>query len=81
MLAKNPDDRYKSLTGIKFDLELCLEMLKEKGEITDFEIARNDISNKLEISDAFYGRKEELQIILTKFSYVKNKSQILFSYW
>lgn len=79
MLAKNPDDRYKSITGIKFDLELCQEMIKEKGEINDFDIAKNDISNKLEFSDKFYGRTNEIKTIINKFeSVLHDRSQVIF---
>ena len=38
LMAKDADDRYQGLGGLKADLEKCLARLKETGQIQDFEI-------------------------------------------
>lgn len=65
LLAKTAEDRYQSTRGIKADLETCLQQLKDKGEITEFTIARQDISDKFQIPEKLYGREQEIAILQT----------------
>ena len=59
-LAKNAEDRYQSAYGVKHDLEVCLHQLQERGNIEPFVIAQDDRSEHFRISDALYGREEEI---------------------
>ncbi len=67
MMAKTVEYRYQSAYGLKYDLERCLEMLAESGEIKPFLIGSRDISNKFEISQKLYGRETEVRELLTVF--------------
>lgn len=60
LLEKSPENRYQSSTGLKADLQTCLNHLVKEGRIPDFEIAKKDFSNKLHISQKIYGREKEL---------------------
>lgn len=68
LLSKNPEDRYQSSYGIKYDLEKCLEFAKNET-ICDgsFSIATKDFSGKLQIPQKLYGRENELEILENSF--------------
>lgn len=70
LLAKNAEDRYQSPQGIRLDLEECLRQTHNLGRIEPFEIARHDISDKLQILDKIFGRENEIEILLNAFQRV-----------
>ena len=67
LMAKNAEDRYQSALGLKYDLEICLQQLKDTGNIEKFEIAQRDICDKFIIPEKLYGRETEIQELLTSF--------------
>ncbi|OHD15264.1 MAG: hypothetical protein A2Y34_06000 [Spirochaetes bacterium GWC1_27_15] len=66
-LAKDPDERYKSAYGLYYDLLDCLFLLEKTGNIEEFQIANNDVYDKLHISQKLYGREYEIAILLYAF--------------
>ncbi|QSJ18001.1 AAA family ATPase [Nostoc sp. UHCC 0702] len=70
LLAKTPEERYQSALGIKADLETCLQQLKTLGEICQFTLGSQDISDKFHISQKLYGREQEITQLLTTFERV-----------
>ncbi len=70
MMAKNAEDRYQSALGIKHDLESCLAQLEENGQIRDFEIGQQDISDRFLIPEKLYGREAEVTQLLNAFERV-----------
>ncbi|AFZ03477.1 ATP-binding sensor histidine kinase [Calothrix sp. PCC 6303] len=64
LMEKNAEDRYQSALSLKFDLNNCLVQLKETGKIKSFEIAQNDVCDRLIISDKLYGREAEIENLL-----------------
>ncbi|NEQ36393.1 MAG: AAA family ATPase [Okeania sp. SIO3I5] len=70
LLAKTPEERYQSAWGIKADLETCLHQLKTLGEISDFPLGNQDISQKFQIPQKLYGREQEVNQLLTAFEEV-----------
>ncbi|MBD2453062.1 AAA family ATPase [Nostoc sp. FACHB-87] len=70
LMAKNAEDRYQSALGLKFDLEKCLQQLKETGEIQSFEIASRDVCDRFIIPDQLYGRETEVKTLLQAFDRV-----------
>ena len=64
LIAKNPDDRYQNMNGIKADLEKCLNQLKEKGEISVFTIGQHDIPLHFQLPNKLYARDEECNKLL-----------------
>ncbi|SMF17223.1 AAA family ATPase [Pseudobacteriovorax antillogorgiicola] len=72
LLEKNPDDRYQSTTGLKFDLTRCLEEYAQSGIISDFSIGTKDISSKFTISQKLYGRDKEIETLLKGYDRVCN---------
>lgn len=70
MMAKNAEDRYQSALGIKHDLEICLAQLEQTGQIQDFEIGQQDISDRFLIPEKLYGREAEVTQLLNAFERV-----------
>ncbi|WP_236143674.1 ATP-binding sensor histidine kinase [Nostoc sp. CMAA1605] len=70
LMAKNAEERYQSTTGLKFDLENCLNQLSTTGRIESFAIAQRDIGDRFLISDKLYGRETEVATILEAFDRV-----------
>jgi PAS domain S-box-containing protein len=75
LLAKNAEDRYQSAWGIKADLEECLSQLKNSGRIEPFPLARNDISDRLQVFQKLYGREKEIEILMDAFERTANGKQ------
>lgn len=62
-LAKHPEQRYQSAYSLKQDLETCLELLLHEGAIENIQIEHGLAADIFKISDALYGRDQELQDI------------------
>jgi predicted ATPase/serine phosphatase RsbU (regulator of sigma subunit)/tRNA A-37 threonylcarbamoyl transferase component Bud32 len=78
LLAKTPEERYQSAWGLKADLETCLEQLQTLGQISDFSLGSQDISDKFHIPQKLYGREEQVKQLLATFEQVsQGKNQIL----
>ncbi|HEY9704753.1 MAG TPA: serine/threonine-protein kinase PknK, partial [Allocoleopsis sp.] len=80
LMAKNAEDRYQSAWGLKADLETCLQQLQSTGNIDDFILGIQDISDKFQIPQKLYGRDTEINTLLTAFERVSNPPQPPFDY-
>jgi len=67
LLAKNVENRYKNALGIKYDLKTCLEQLVITKGIEPFPIGQNDFSDRLFIPQKLYGRKEQIDTLVSAF--------------
>jgi serine/threonine protein kinase len=73
LLAKSPENRYRSAYGIKADLKKCI---KNEGY---FEIGNEDKLNIFHISQKNYGREKELMKLKEIFfKSIKDNPQVLF---
>ncbi|MBN3871487.1 AAA family ATPase [Nostoc sp. JL33] len=72
LMAKNAEDRYQSVLGLKHDLVTCLEQSRETGKHTWFELGQRDISDRFLIREKLYGRESEVQALLEAFGDVAN---------
>ena len=64
LIAKSPKLRYSSDESLIHDLEECLRLLTDTGEIPDFRIAVNDGAH-MRIGEHLYGRESQLEILAT----------------
>ncbi|MEW9701395.1 AAA family ATPase [Paenibacillus sp. SI8] len=64
LLAKNAEERYQSAYGIIQDLERCLAMYEDQGEIGPFEVGQADRTDMFQIPQGLYGREEEKDKLL-----------------
>ncbi|MBD2016290.1 AAA family ATPase [Microcoleus sp. FACHB-53] len=67
LMAKTAEERYQSAWGLKADLENCLHQLQTSGQILEFPLACQDISDKFQIPQKLYGREEEVKTLLAAF--------------
>ncbi len=72
MMAKNAEDRYQNIFGLKHDLETCLKSWQETEKIPIFELGTRDISDRFSIPKKLYGRQNEVQSLLDAFERVSN---------
>lgn len=70
LMAKNPEDRYQSAIGLKYDLEVCLSAWKETGNIPVFPLGRHNQAPPFIVSEKLYGRENETQTLMSEFASV-----------
>ncbi|MFB2836525.1 AAA family ATPase [Aerosakkonemataceae cyanobacterium BLCC-F167] len=70
LMAKISEERYQSALGLKADLEECLTQLQQTGEILEFPLASQDISEQFKISQKLYGREVQIKTLLSTFKRV-----------
>ena len=71
LIAKNAEDRYQSAYGLNVDLERCKQELRDAGSIKTFELGKHDVSDKFQIPQKLYGRKEETETLMSAFERVR----------
>jgi PAS domain S-box-containing protein len=74
LMAKNAEERYQSAAGIKADLEECLLQLETTGQIEEFQLGTQDISEKFQIPQKLYGREAEVKTLLAAFERVSGEA-------
>jgi histidine kinase len=79
-MAKNPDDRYQSASGLLFDLFKCEEIYGIDLSPIDehqYKLGQFDFSSELRIPDKLYGREKEIRLLEQTFDELKNYSKPL----
>jgi len=74
LLAKEAEDRYRCVAGVKHDLDVCLDQYKKTGRIHPFALQERDISDQFRISSKLYGRNEEISVLKAAFARAQNGS-------
>lgn len=78
LMSKNPEDRYQSAYGLKYDLENCRIQLKDTNEIEEFPLQGQDFRGELVFSNRLFGRESELNDLKNIFeSCAKGQKQLL----
>jgi len=80
LMAKNPDDRYQSASGLLFDLLKSEEIHDSEGSLIDqknYKLGQFDVSTQLRIPDRLYGREREIQLLEHSFDELKHHSKSL----
>jgi PAS domain S-box-containing protein len=70
LLAKTPEERYQTASGVESDLRRCLADWEAQGGITDFTPGQLDAPDRLLIPEKLYGRAREIETLLTAFDRV-----------
>jgi len=70
LLAKNPEERYQTASGLEADLRRCLEEWQSHGRIDPFPLGAHDCSDQLLIPEKLYGREREIDALLAAFDRV-----------
>jgi len=79
MISKDQEDRYQSGFGLKRDLVNCLDQIEQTGRVEEFEIGKDDISERQVMSQKIYGRERQITKIIEAFDRIsKGRSESLF---
>src|SRR5499426_1124415 len=70
LLAKPPEERYQTASGVESDLRRCLAQWEAQGRIEDFSPGQHDAPDRLLIPEKLYGRTREIETLLTAFDRV-----------
>jgi len=70
LMAKTPEERYQSTSGIQTDFGACIKQLKEQGRVASFVLGKHDFSERLIIPQKLYGRQKELATLIEAFDRV-----------
>jgi predicted ATPase/signal transduction histidine kinase len=70
LLAKTPEERYQTATGLENDLRRCLEDWDSEGGIHDFPLGERDTPDRVLIPEKLYGREREIETLLASFDRV-----------
>jgi predicted ATPase/signal transduction histidine kinase len=70
LLAKTPEERYQTATGVEADLRSCLAALESVGRIDRIPLGRHDMPDRLVVPEKLYGREPEIQALLAAFDRV-----------
>lgn len=70
LLSKTAEERYQSASGIKADLEECLKQLRQVEQISEFPLARYDVSGRLKVPQKLYGREAQVKTLYSTFRQV-----------
>ena len=74
LMAKNPEKRYQSHAGLKYDLLKCQNT---QNTMRPFPIATKDVARHLNISKKLYGRNKDIELITNVIQKpIKNKQLI-----
>ena len=76
LMAKNAEDRYQSIDGLKADLEICYQQLKATGTIVSFSLGQKDVFERFQIPQKLYGREREITALLTAFDRVAETGKV-----
>ncbi len=70
LLAKTPEERYQTASGVESDLHRCLEEWQSHGRIDPFPLGAHDASDRLLIPEKLYGRNREVDALIAAFDRV-----------
>src|SRR4051812_17249719 len=70
LLAKTPEERYQTATGVHCDLRRCLTEWETQGRIEEFVPGKHDTPDRLLIPEKLYGRAREIDTLLSAFDRV-----------
>jgi len=73
LLAKSPEARYQTTSGVVADLRRCLAGWEARGRIDFFPIGTEDASEQLMVPEGLYGRAREVDALLAAFERVVSR--------
>ena len=68
LLAKAPEQRYQSASGVRKDLEACRDQFAATGTVAPFPLAAHDLVNRFEVSPGLHGREAEVAALTAAFT-------------
>ncbi len=79
LLAKSPENRYQSATGVLADLQKCRKGSSQLGILPNFPLGEHDVSDQFQIPDKLFGRSQEIEMLKSTFERTESgQAEILF---
>ncbi|MCX6350907.1 MAG: AAA family ATPase [Bacteroidetes bacterium] len=72
LISKTAEERYRSASGLKADLEECLSQWQNNKKIDSFVLGSMEVSENFHISQKLYGREQEINNLLSVFESVSD---------
>ncbi|MGF1492296.1 MAG: AAA family ATPase [Microcoleaceae cyanobacterium] len=72
LMAKAPENRYQSASGLQYDLENCQQQWQNTGQVNFFELGTQDVYDHFIIPEKLYGRQTQVQQLFDAFERVSN---------
>src|SRR6516225_7681047 len=70
LLAKIPEERYQTASGLESDLRHCLAAWETQRRVDEFPLGKKDRPDRLLIPEKLYGRAREIDTLLASFHHV-----------
>jgi serine/threonine protein kinase len=70
LLAKTPEERYQTASGLESDLRRCLAAWETQRRVDEFPLGKKDTPDRLLIPEKLYGRAREIDTVLASFHHV-----------
>jgi predicted ATPase len=67
LLAKTPEERYQTASGLESDLRRCLVAWETQRCVDEFPLGKKDTPDRLLIPEKLYGRAREIDTLLDTF--------------
>jgi len=67
LIAKTPEERYQTASGVESDLRRCLGEWEAQRCVAEFPLGKHDIPDRLLIPEKLYGRASEIEALLSAF--------------
>ncbi len=76
LMAKHPEERYQTASGLLADMHRCAETLAQ-GSVAPFLLGQYDQSLELTTSRHLYGRESELQLLQEKLHQAREGNEVV----
>ncbi len=79
LLEKEPEHRYQTAEGLLEDINRCSADFTKKGSVVSFPLARRDVPTRFQISNKFYGRDLEADLLKKVFERIPSTGREIIS--
>ena len=70
LLAKSPEERYQTASGLAADLQKCLSQQQTENRISDFVLGQQDTAGQWQLPSKLYGQGAATAVLLNAFATV-----------
>ena len=75
LLAKDPDDRYQTASGLQADLARCWQLWQASHAVASFPLGQRDVSDRLLVPHRLYGREREQAVLAAAYERVASQGR------
>ena len=78
LLAKDPESRYQSASGVRADLEAALAQLESAGHLDAFAPSAFQQSDRFQLPTGLYGREVEMEVLQAGFEACRRAAAVAY---